>query len=732
MAKAMKKKKKDASQNQLEASELKLMSPLNPRHGKTANCRDSVVAVDVLSSLWKPVTVAVVVFGVYLQTLHPSLPGGDSGELIVAASEFGVAHPPGYPLFTVLAQCMLEFFPFGNPAWRINLLTALTSAVVAGVLFVVVERLTCWSSAGVLAVAVFSFSRLTWTWAVTAEVFALNNLFVALLMMLAVMFEQSQGNKTRLRTLALLGSFCCGLSLCNQHTCVLYIVCVVPWAFTILYTAQALTVGMVLKLSVTMCLGLLPYVYLPVSAYTRAARWTWGDQRTTMGFVTHLLRMEYGTFDLLKDHTGQGLIYGLRLYLEHIYTDLTPVGYLLAIFSVIAAVKRLSQQYKSSSVCIFYLMLFTYIVFFGWRANLDVKNPLLLGVVERFWMQSDIVVAVLAAVTFVDFINMVHWLIDLHKWRLDLIFAVAVAVFQLHRNFPLCDQSTNYVVRDFAVSLLNSLPNGSIILTKGDLPSNTLRYFHLCENVRPDIILFDQEVLTYKWSVEMMRDTSSGLLFPGDFMQLKDGMVEDGRTSFTFRSLLDANIQRRPMFGCIGVQDHEPSWRSGYELWPYGVCSQFIQKGSTLDLSTWINNTKNIGVDWKHPHTGYPPTSWEHVATGEMWAAMTASAFFLLDKSGTYKDGPEKTAMLLYSFQLYREAHRQHKSVPSYWHKNFALVSERLFQTDTDLDKAELLKISIKQFRLYLKKEPADPDKDKIKTAVASLQKYLDQLKSVL
>ena len=46
--------------------------------------------------------------------------------------------------------------------------------------------------------------------------------------------------------------------------------------------------------------GLLPYVYLPVASYLNIARWTWGDQRTVFGFMTHLLRTDYGTFDLVS------------------------------------------------------------------------------------------------------------------------------------------------------------------------------------------------------------------------------------------------------------------------------------------------------------------------------------------------------------------------------------------------------------------------------------------------
>lgn len=57
-----------------------------------------------------------------------------------------------------------------------------------------------------------------------------------------------------------------------------------------------------------------------------------------------------------------------------------------------------------------------------------------------------------------------------------------------------CDQSTNYIVDNFARNLLSSMPMGAVVLLRGDLPGNALRYLHYCEGVRPDVTLVDQEV----------------------------------------------------------------------------------------------------------------------------------------------------------------------------------------------------------------------------------------------
>ena len=47
------------------------------------------------------VAVASLCVAVYAATQFPTVPGGDSGELIVAACSLGIPHPPGYPLHTV-------------------------------------------------------------------------------------------------------------------------------------------------------------------------------------------------------------------------------------------------------------------------------------------------------------------------------------------------------------------------------------------------------------------------------------------------------------------------------------------------------------------------------------------------------------------------------------------------------------------------------------------------------
>ena len=60
-------------------------------------------------------------FLIYFYTLCPTVSvHADAAELATVVLTRGIAHPPGYPLFTLLAM-PFSFLPFGEPAWRINL-----------------------------------------------------------------------------------------------------------------------------------------------------------------------------------------------------------------------------------------------------------------------------------------------------------------------------------------------------------------------------------------------------------------------------------------------------------------------------------------------------------------------------------------------------------------------------------------------------------------------------------
>ncbi|XP_071413370.1 protein O-mannosyl-transferase TMEM260 isoform X1 [Pithys albifrons albifrons] len=669
------------------------------------------------------------VAALYTATLPPALPGGDAGELITAAYELGVAHPPGYPLFTLLAKLAMGLLPGGSPACRVNLLCGFLGAAAASLLFYTVFRLSGSYAGGILAAGVFSFSRLTWQWSITAEVFSLNNLFVGLLMALTAHFEEASTAKERSK-ISKLGAFCCGLSLCNQHTIVLYIACVVPWVLARLFRKKELSPGHLLKLGLCFLAGLLPYLYLPASSYLNRARWTWGDQTTLQGFLTHFLREEYGTFNLAKSETGSSMREMLVFQLEQMKSELSLPVLALALVAC-GSTALLTKQQKSPVIWLFTAMLCLYSLFFAWRANLDITKPLFLGVVERFWLQSSAVVAVLAGLGLATLTSIGNTVLEgsrLLPW-LEWLCALALVASQVWTNYSACDQSNNYVVDKFARNLLSSMPMGAVILLRGDLPGNSLRYLHYCEGMRPDITLVDQEMMTYEWYLPKLAKHLPGVSFPGKRWNPVEGVLPDGTLAFNLHRFLKVN-KHKEVFVCIGLHEGDSTWRRSHSLWPWGTCEKLVPSNAVFDPGEWIRLTRDL-YNWTEDYGSFSPSSWEAVANEEMWQARMKTAFFIFDLAESASVTAEmKSQLYTFAYNSYKEIVNSHPHHPVNWHKNYAIACERMLRLHRgDVDPEMLLSETVKHFLLYTEKAEDDPQRQDILQAVKHLEKELQGLR---
>jgi len=250
--------------------------------------------------------------------------GGDSGELVAASCIRGHPHPPGYPLFTLLNHAFTQvLLCWHTPAWRANVLNGACNVGATSFIYLSVRRWSallsrrstkrtprlrrlsgCWSA--VSAALCYAFSPLVWLYGTGAEVFALNNLMCSLLVYLALRFATLPpglgGNDA-----AVIGSFCCGLALCNQHTAVLFEIPLIVWILGTLVARGGHTLLPLLRrLTSAFVMGLTPYLYLPVQSVYFPKQTDWGDSSTLGGFFRHFRRADYGSFQLYSGDTGTG------------------------------------------------------------------------------------------------------------------------------------------------------------------------------------------------------------------------------------------------------------------------------------------------------------------------------------------------------------------------------------------------------------------------------------------
>ena len=653
---------------------------------------------------WTPATrlaalaAGLVPLGIYLATLSPTVNGGDSGELVAVAHLFGVAHPPGYPLHALLGKLM-TLLPLGSVAWRVNLLSALGDAGAALLLFRALTLLTGDLAAGLLAAGAFAFAPLVWPYAITAEVFALNNLFAAGLLYWSAraLREDAQG-ATPLRTLCL-AAFWVSLGLSNHHTLVFF---AVPFGLLVLVLAgrRLLVPRVVGALAAATALGFLPYLYLPLAG-ARPAAVTWGDTATWSGFVNHFLRREYGTFRLADESVGSGgaLLPRLALFwrdaARSTFFLVGPLG-----LAALAALRRpgLVRRFIGLWVgaLLFYLIVFCYL------ANVRLDDPLHVFMQERFWQQGFVVVAALLGLGLAEGGRALGpragpWL----RWPVAVALPLALVVV----HGAEMRAHANTLVRDYGEAVLASVPPGGVLLLSSDDTIGSVRYLQQVEGRRRDVRVLPIGVVSLPW----FRAVAA--------RHLPDLVLPPG--AFTFRQFLDANLSRHPVVVC----NRTPWLRTleeAYALWPLGLIEQVLPRSQEPEFAAWARDNDASFARFDPARTApFPPSSWEHALGTTYWTQYERYGLAVVRMAARRRDDPatQETAVRVLETLAARP------TVAPAVLRNLGVAYQLLSQT-----RPEALAPMVRHWRRYLALAPSgDADLPKIRLLVEEAEQKLAQ-----
>jgi Protein O-mannosyl-transferase TMEM260-like len=222
---------------------------------------------------WGPVLLGaalVTLIGVlYAVTLAPTvLPYGapdtlDSPMLQAEVSVLGIGHPTGYPTYMMLTHLFTYLSP-GDPAYGINVASAVYGVAAVLVVYLAGLRLCRRAVAAAAGALAFGLSGAFWGQAVISEVYTLEALLMAIVILALLVWRD-----TRAGRYLLLSAFLVGLSLTHHLTSVL-LVPAAP-AFVFLTDRSVFSkVGLMLKSLGLFLLGLLPFLYLPIRAMMQA------------------------------------------------------------------------------------------------------------------------------------------------------------------------------------------------------------------------------------------------------------------------------------------------------------------------------------------------------------------------------------------------------------------------------------------------------------------------------
>ena len=215
----------------------------------------------LLAGLW----VFVLVLVLYVKTLAPTVLYLKDPKLLDAVmlqmqvSVLGIAHPTGYPTYIMLTH-LFTYLPFGDPAYRVNLGSAVYAALAVVAVYVAGLLLSRRVAAAASGALIFGLGVALWSQAVIAEVYTLNALLVAVTVVVLLLWREHRKDRY-----LLLSAFLVGLCLTNHLTSGLLLpagllfVALVDWR-------RLLDVRLVLGGAGLFLFGLTPYLYLPIRA----------------------------------------------------------------------------------------------------------------------------------------------------------------------------------------------------------------------------------------------------------------------------------------------------------------------------------------------------------------------------------------------------------------------------------------------------------------------------------
>ncbi|MGH8120384.1 MAG: protein O-mannosyl-transferase family [Gammaproteobacteria bacterium] len=411
----------------------------------------------------------------------------DDGIFILAAYFNGVAHPPGYPLYTLMAH-LASLAPIGTVAWRVHLFSGILAAMACICLWQIAQSLLGNRISAYGAALSLAFSQVFWSQAIIAEVYTLNVFLVLLLFLLAV-FMQKHRNEHDLKIKFRWFLLCYGLALTNH------------WPLVILSTPMLVAVLWPQLRSLQrympgafpcFFLGLIPYAWMVVASHVNPEISFYGPINSFYEFWFYLGRKGYADIESSPSAGWIDKLLYIKFVLHQTRDQFGWPGMILGLAGLFYQRRLLPANlcialilgYLGTTLALALLLGFDFDEF---HRNLFRVYPLVAYAVVSLWIGIGMF--------------MVTQLI--HKFsakRPGEGFVASCILLILVGTILIQNASANYRADDFwakqyAVTILDSFPLNSVLFLYADSDFGPIAYLNRIEGYRQDIVLYHKRGL---------------------------------------------------------------------------------------------------------------------------------------------------------------------------------------------------------------------------------------------
>ena len=538
------------------------------------------------------VLTGLLVFLVYLTTLAPSVVEIDAGELSTVQATLGIAHPTGYPLFTMLGY-LFSLIPLGfSKIYQLNLLTAVWCSL-GIMIFVytaktVLDNILIFQSdkklpvvkknsaikkqkaldkkpnasgkshalslsvfqenknyiAAVFGGLILAFDKTYWMQGTSVEVYSLQLFLINLVILFLVKayIAKDDPHKIKYFSLWLVFAFVLALGFSN-HMTTLFILPGVAYLFFNKYGFNKKSfIRIAIMLSLFIPVLVLNYSYLLIRSAQNPIM-NWGYTTTLTKLLRHVSGEQYQVWLFSSFNSAQKQF-------SYFVSNL-PSEFWSSLF--IAAVGIVYSFIKARKFFVFLAITFLFTV--GYAINYDIHD------IDSYFLLAYLALGFFAVFGSLQLLSLLK--LKEYPYLATALLVPLLIVVELYFNYSAVNQSDVYTFQDYAKAVLGSVDKNAVIFTyEWDYLVSPSYYFQFVENYRRDVAVVDKELLRRSWYYHQLNTIHPRLLSGmhddvNDFLQAvapfeSKGKFDPTLLEYTYRKIMTdlvaTNISKRQFF----------------------------------------------------------------------------------------------------------------------------------------------------------------------------------------
>jgi hypothetical protein len=427
--------------------------------------------------------VALTLFALYAATSPRSVALEDDSLFVLSSYFLGVEHPPGYPLFTLIGH-LFTYLPFGSVAYRVHLASALFGALSGAAAWLCARSLIQGRLPAYVAAFGLGLSPVFWSQSIIAEVYTLNTFFFLVLVYLGLQASarSAQAPDSEAGGVLLWMALVFGLSLSNHWPLMLL---VAPAFAVLLWPRRNELLKRLGLLSWLAILGLVPYLWMIRRSWMAVPINFDGPLETLPEIAFFISRAGYAGIDTSASANWMDRVKFFQFFGGQLFVQFAVVGTLLAATGFAVQWRLLGRRVGAFLTLAFVMCSAALLLLLGFDYSAATKHifhvyPLPAYAVFALWMGLGF-----------------DWLARRYALRRGHAAAGGAAVLAL---ILALGARSNLLTRHdwgvrYAQAILRVIPQNAVVFGQGEVDLGPMAYFHMIENWRPDITLYQSKGL---------------------------------------------------------------------------------------------------------------------------------------------------------------------------------------------------------------------------------------------